>query len=159
MIMESVRCMLDDAGLSKKHWAFAGSVAVYLRNRTPTQSVVGKSPYEACHGSGMKPSLKHLRVFGCLAFVHVLKGKRKKLDYRAATGILVGYSISTKQYLVYDPLAKTLYSSRDVVFREGKPYTAQNAADKAILNKHFYRDVILEPTPTKQSETSQPIEK
>ena len=31
-IMERVRCMLDDAGLSKKYWAFAVSVAVYLEN-------------------------------------------------------------------------------------------------------------------------------
>jgi hypothetical protein len=29
-IMEYVRCMLDDAGPSKKYWAFAVSVAVYL---------------------------------------------------------------------------------------------------------------------------------
>jgi len=35
-IMERVRCMLDDAGLSNKCWAFAVSVAVYLKNRTPT---------------------------------------------------------------------------------------------------------------------------
>jgi len=40
-IMERVRCMLDDAGLSKKYWAFALSVAVYLKNRTLTRSVVG----------------------------------------------------------------------------------------------------------------------
>jgi len=36
-------------------------------------------------------------------------------------------------------------------------YTAPNAADDVILNEHFYRDVLVEPTPTrKQSETSQP---
>jgi len=158
-IIECVRCMLDDAGLSKKYWAFAVSVAVYLKNRTPTRLVVGKTPYEAWHGR--KPFLKHLHVFGCLAFVHVPKEKQNKLDYRATPGIFVGYSISTKQYLVYDPLAKTLHRCRDVVFREGKRYTAQNAADKAILNEHVYRDVIEEPkpisTPTKKkSETSQP---
>ena len=34
-----------------------------------------------------------------------------------------------------------------MVFREGKRYTAPNAADNAILNKHFYRDVIKEPKP------------
>jgi len=156
-IMERVRCMLDDAGRSKKYWAFAVSVAVYLKNRTPTRSVVGKTLYEAWHGR--KPSLKHLRVFGCLAFVHVPKEKRKKLDYRATPGIFVGYSISTKQYFVYNPLAKTLHRSRDVVFRDGKRYTAPNAADEAILNEHFYRDVIEEPKPTptkKESETSPP---
>jgi len=158
--MERVPCMLGDAGLSKKSWAFGVPVAVYLKNRTPTRSVVGKTPYEAWHGR--KPSLNHLRVFGCLAVVHVPKEKQKKLDYRATPGIFVGYSILTKQYFVYDPLAKTLHRSRDVVFREGMRYTAPNAADKAILNEHFYRDVIEEPKPTptkKVSETSQPIKK
>jgi hypothetical protein len=63
-IMERIQCMLDDAGLSKKNWAFAVSVAVYLTNRTPTQSVVGKTPYAACHGYGKKGSSDHLHVFG-----------------------------------------------------------------------------------------------
>jgi hypothetical protein len=36
-IMERIRCMLDDAGLSKKYWAFAVSVRIYLKNRTPTR--------------------------------------------------------------------------------------------------------------------------
>jgi len=148
--------MLDNAGLSKMYWAFAVSVAVYLKNCSPTRSVVGKTPYEACQGSGRMPSLKHLSVFGCLAIVHVPKEKREKLDYRATPVTFVGYSISTKQYVVYDSLAKTLHRSRDVVFREGKRCTAPNAADEAILNEHFYRDVIVEPTPSKkQSETSQ----
>jgi len=150
-IMERVRCMLDNAGLSKKYWAFPVSVPVYLKNRTPTRSVAGNTPYEAWHGR--KPILKHLRVFRCLAFVHIPKEKRKKLDYRATPSIFVGYSISTKQYFIYDPLAKTLHCSRDVVFREGKWYTAPNAADKAILNEHFYRDVIEEPKPTEKHPT------
>jgi len=34
-----------------------------------------------------------------------------------------------------------------VVIREDKRYTAPNAADEAILNEHFYRDVIEEPKP------------
>jgi len=69
------------------------------------------------------------------------------------------YSILTMQYFVYDPLAKTLHRSRDEVFREGKRYTAPNAADKVIFREHYYRDVIVEPTPTKQSESAHPIEK
>jgi len=39
-IMECVRCMLDNAGLSKKYLAFAVSVAVFLKNCTPTRCVV-----------------------------------------------------------------------------------------------------------------------
>jgi len=145
--------MLDDAALSKKYWAFEISVAVYLKNRTPICSGVGKTPYEAWHGSGKKPSLNHHRVVGFLAFVHVPKEKRKKLDCRPTPAIFVWYSISTKQYFVYDPLAKMLHRSRDVVFKKGKRYTALNAADEAILNEHFYRDVIEEPKPIEKQPT------
>ena len=40
-----------------------------------------------------------------------------------------------------------------MVFREGKRYTAPNAADDAILKAHFYRDVIEEPKPTEKQPT------
>ena len=119
--------MLDDAGPLNKYWAIDVSVAVYLKNHTPMRLVVGKTPYEAWHGR--KPSLEHLRVFGCLAFVHLPKEKHKRRDYIATSGIFVGYSISIKQYFVYNPSAKTFHRSRDVVFSEGKRYTAPNAAD------------------------------
>jgi hypothetical protein len=120
--------------------------------------VVGKTLYEAWNGSGRKASLKHLRVFGCLAFVHVLKEKRTKLDYRATPGIYVGYSISTKQYFVYNPLARTLHRSRKVGFRAWKRYTAPNAADEAILKEHFYREVIEEPKPIEKQPTERQTE-
>jgi hypothetical protein len=90
--------MLDDAGLTNRYYAFTVSVAVDLKNSTPTRLVVRKTLYEAWHR--MEPSLKHLRVFGCLAFVHVPKEKCKKLDYRATPGIFVGYSMLTKQYFI-----------------------------------------------------------
>jgi hypothetical protein len=86
--------MLDDAGLSKKYYSFAVSMAVYLKNRNLTRSVVSKTPYEAW--DGRKPIMKHLRVFGCLPFSHIPKEKPKKLDYKATPCIFVGYSISTK---------------------------------------------------------------
>jgi hypothetical protein len=48
-IMERVQSMLHHAGISQMYWAFAVSVVVYLKNRTPTQSVVGRTPYQALH--------------------------------------------------------------------------------------------------------------
>jgi len=104
-IMECVWCQLDNAGLLKKYWAFAPWVAVYLMNHTPAQAVVGKTLYKASHGSGNQPSLKHLHVFGCFAFMHVPKEKWKKLDCRATPSIFIVYSLLTEQYIVYDPLA------------------------------------------------------
>jgi len=77
-----------------------------------------------------------------------------KLDSRSTSGIFIGYSISTRQYIVYEPVAKTLHCSQDVVFREAMQYTAPNAPDETISNEHCYRDIIDEPKPKEK----QPIE-
>ena len=45
---------------------------------------------------GTKPNLQHLRVFGSIAYVHVPKEKRRKLDSKAEKCILVGYSDEQK---------------------------------------------------------------
>ena len=41
---------------------------------------------------GTKLNLRHLRVLGTIAYVHVPKEKRRKLDAKAEKYILVGYS-------------------------------------------------------------------
>jgi len=79
-------------------------------------SWVGKTHYEAWHWR--KPFLKYLRVFRCLVFVHLRNDKPTKLDYTDTPGIFVQYSISSKQYFLYDPLSHTFHRSSDVVFRE-----------------------------------------
>ena len=45
-----------------------------------------------------------------------------------------------------------------MVFREGKRYTAPNAADEAILNEHFYGAVIEEPKPLEKQPTERQTE-
>ena len=67
---------------------------------------------------GTKPSLRHLRVFGNIAYVHVPKEKRRKLDAKAEKCILVSYSDEQKGYKCYKPRTKQARVSRDVVFDE-----------------------------------------
>ena len=74
-IMERIQCMLDNTGVLQKFRGDAGSVAVYLKNHTPTRAVVGRTQYEAWHASGKMPSLNRLCVFKLLAFVHILEEK------------------------------------------------------------------------------------
>lgn len=57
--------MLSGAGLEQKFWVEAVATACYLINRSPTLSLVDKTPIEAWLGH--KPSLRHLRVFVCEA--------------------------------------------------------------------------------------------
>jgi hypothetical protein len=57
------------------------TTAVYLLNRSPTRSVEGMTPYEAWHDK--KPSVAHLRTFGCIVHVKNTKPMLKKLDDRS----------------------------------------------------------------------------
>ena len=95
-IVETARCMLAEAKLPRKFWAEAVSMAVYLRNRSPTTAVNGMTPFEALTGD--KPCVDILRVFGCLAYVHVPKDERRKFDSKSKRCILLGYGSETKAY-------------------------------------------------------------
>ncbi|GFV76766.1 retrovirus-related Pol polyprotein from transposon TNT 1-94 [Trichonephila clavipes] len=51
--------------------------------------------------SGRKPSVLHLKPFGCLAYAGVPKQIRKKFDMRAKMGIMMGYAQRTKGYRIW----------------------------------------------------------
>ena len=83
--------MLGDARLPHRFWAEALSTAVYLRNRSLTTAVEGKTPFEAW--TEQKPNVGHLRVFGCAAHAHVAKDERQKLDAKSRKCVLLGYGV------------------------------------------------------------------
>ncbi|RVW99216.1 Retrovirus-related Pol polyprotein from transposon TNT 1-94 [Vitis vinifera] len=93
-VMEMTRCMLFEKKLPKLLWAEAVNTSVYLLNRLPTKSVQSKTPIEAW--SGVKPFVKHLKVFGSLCYLHVPFIKRGKLDERVEKGVFVGYAVESK---------------------------------------------------------------
>jgi hypothetical protein len=68
--------------------------------------------------SGKKPSLKHLRVFGCDAYVHVPKENRSKMDNKVEKCIFIGYKYGVKGYNLWNLETKKIFYSQDVVFRE-----------------------------------------
>ena len=82
--------MLADSELSKLFWAEALLTATYLRNRSPTTAISGRTPYEALYGEKLK--VEYLRVFGCAAYSHIPKDERSKLDAKARKCIFLGYS-------------------------------------------------------------------
>ena len=116
--------MLLDANLSKYYWAEAVSTAVYLKNRSPTKAVQGMTPFEAWHGK--KPSVDHLRVFGCDAYAHIPKEERRKSDKKARKCVLLGYRAETKGYRLYDVKDRKIVYSRDVQFNENSKYLEQD---------------------------------
>jgi transposase InsO family protein len=69
-IVEMARAMLQDAGLPNSYWGDAVLYSAYILNRVPTRAIAGDiTPHEAF--TGYKPSVAHLRTFGCNAHVHI----------------------------------------------------------------------------------------
>ncbi|KAF7831387.1 Retrovirus-related Pol polyprotein from transposon TNT 1-94 [Senna tora] len=64
--------------LPKEFWAEAIACVVNILNRCPLKSVHDKTLEEAW--SRRRPSIRHLKVFGCIAYARVPYQLRKKLD-------------------------------------------------------------------------------
>ena len=69
-------------------------IACYLVNRSPSSALEDKTPQEVWTRN--KPSLSHLRVFVCDAYVHVPKEKRTKLNSKFERLIFIGYNDGLK---------------------------------------------------------------
>jgi hypothetical protein len=68
--------------------------------------------------TGKKPNVSHLRVFGCIAYMHLPNEKRSKLDPKAEKCIFIRYSLKQKGYRCFNPSTRKLQVSRDVMFDE-----------------------------------------
>ncbi|KAK9122098.1 hypothetical protein Syun_019715 [Stephania yunnanensis] len=149
IIMEMARCMLHEKSLPKEYWVEVAHTSVFLLNRLPTKAVDGKTPFEAWYG--FKPSLKNLKVFGCLCFVYVPQIKRDKLDKKATAGIFVGYSTISKAYGVFQPHTRKILISRDVHFMENEiwDWNGEKSASNLLHNSKFQlkEDELIDDVP------------
>jgi transposase InsO family protein len=105
-ILEKTRSMLLGVGAPAFLWVEAAKTAIYLLNRSPTKANTGRLPEEKFMGGTL--SLRHLRIFGCMVFVHIPERYRSKLESRSERGVYVGYDDSTKGYRVYLPHKRTV---------------------------------------------------
>jgi hypothetical protein len=111
-LLEMTRTLLFQNNVSKIFWSEVVLTAAYLINRLPSANQNFKIPLEILYNQ--KINIDHLRVFGCVCFIH--KNKIHKLDFTSTKGIFLDYSIFKKGYKCYDPKTKKLFISRDVIF-------------------------------------------
>lgn len=114
-IMESARTMIHAKKLPLTLWAEAVNYAIYVLNRNVWKN--GQvTPYELWVGKA--PDLRHLRIFGSEAYMHVPKQFTKKLDPRAKKMIFVEYKDNSANYRLYDPVKQKVCEARVVIFNE-----------------------------------------
>jgi hypothetical protein len=106
-LVEMARMMLD-----------AINTACYISNRIFLHSILHLTPFELRFG--YKPSVSHLRHFGCKCFV--LKcGNLDKFESRSSDGILLSYTPHGRSYRVFNLETNTVVQSCDVTFDETAP--------------------------------------
>ena len=114
IVMNGVRAMLFDSKLSRYLWSELLHTKVYQKNRSPTTRL-RMTPHEAW--TNEKPSLAHMRIIGCVAWVHIPKEKRKKLDERSKKCYLIGYE-GSNIFRVWNPATKRVEKTSHVDFDE-----------------------------------------
>ena len=141
--MNMARSMMKEKHLSNEHWGDAVTCSVYILNRSPTKSVKDRVPQQAW--SGKCSSISHLRIFGCVAYAHVLEKMRIKLDDRSQKFIFVGYSEESKSYRLYNPVTKKYVINIDVLLKEEKSWDGR-------IYKLFVEDTLTPHAKNKEDE-------
>ena len=127
-VVESARSQMYWKKVPLELWGLAIQCASYVQNRAISST--GKvTPFERWYGR--EPDVSHLRTFGSLAFAHVPDEKRKKLDPKATEGIMVGYGDSSRVYKIWDPVSRTIITSRDVVFEETLKFESPGVSEES----------------------------
>ena len=120
--------MLKGRNLSNEYWAEVVSYVFYVINISPTKSMMKKVPEESW--PGMSCNISHLRVFGCVAYAHVPKEIKGKLDDKSDECIFTSYSEESKAYKLYIPDTKKTIIKKNVVFKEQESWNG--TVDKTI---------------------------
>lgn len=79
-----------------------------------------QTPYEVF--KGRKPSVRHIRVFGCIGYAKIDAPHLRKLDDRSRSLIHRGTEPGSKPYRLLDPTSKKIVVSRDVAFDKNKAW-------------------------------------
>jgi len=158
-LLDLTRAMLHHKNMDKIFWAEALTTAVYIRNRVTSRALSPNlTPHHLWHGKA--PMLSNLRVFGSRCWYTIPRKKVKKLDHRAAEGMMCGYSKSSKGYKIWDLNKKKFVISRDVKFDESDEEPISDPKPTATAFLDIEDDVVEvgEESDTSSSDSSSDTE-
>lgn len=140
-ILQKLRAMLIESGLSSRFWGEAALHACHLTNVTPSSSN-DKTPFESLFGR--LPNIKKLRVFGCSAHYHIPEERRSwKLGSRSHSGIMMG--LENGLYRIWDIEQERLVGTKHVIFEENSfPYQKYAAAAPTNANDANGSEISLD---------------
>nr|GEV04759.1 ribonuclease H-like domain-containing protein [Tanacetum cinerariifolium] len=118
-LIEAARTMLANSFLPTTFWAEAVKTACYVLNRVLVSKPQNKTPYELL--TCKEPIISYLRPFGCHVTILNTIDELGKFDGKSDWGFLVGYSLNSKAFRVYNLETKRVEENMHVNFLENKP--------------------------------------
>ena len=111
-LLDVIKTLLLESSFPSTFWVEALSTTVYLINRLPSRVLDFASPYYRIYHH--HPNYLDMHTFGCVCFVHLPSHERHKLSAQSVKCAFMGYSISHKGYVCYDPCSNQFRISRHV---------------------------------------------
>jgi hypothetical protein len=110
------RSMLSEYNISDTFWAEAINAAGHASNRLYCHRLLNKTSYEFL--IGRKPNISYFRVFGCKCYILKKDTRLSKFQSKCDKGFLLGYSLNSKAYRVYNQSSGLVEETSDVEFDE-----------------------------------------
>ncbi|GJU14471.1 ribonuclease H-like domain-containing protein [Tanacetum coccineum] len=126
-LIKETRTMLVDSLLPTTFWAEAVNTACYVHNRVLVTKPYNKTPYELLHGR--PPSISIMRPFRCPVTILNTLDPLGKFDEKDAEGFLVGYSINSKAFRVFNTRTRKVEENLHITFLENKPNVTGSGPD------------------------------
>nr|GEV40112.1 retrovirus-related Pol polyprotein from transposon TNT 1-94 [Tanacetum cinerariifolium] len=122
ILIEATRTMLADSLLPIPFLAEAVNIVCYVQNRVLVTKPHNKTPYEILHGRS--PSISFMRPFGCPVTILNTLDPLGKFKGKVDEGFLVGYSVNSKAFRVFNSRTCIVQETLHVNFLENKPNIA-----------------------------------
>jgi hypothetical protein len=106
--------MLQHMKLDHSFWEETMAIATYLQIWIFTKVVSSMTPKEVWCDN--KPSISNLCFFCYVAFIHVPKEIRTKLNFKAIKCIFISYNEEIKRYKLENHVIHYVIISHDVIF-------------------------------------------
>ena len=143
-LLELTRAMLIEKNLPPSLWAEAVTHATYIRNRSPTQALGDRTPFEAWHGS--RPDIGHFQEFGRDVWVLKQGTKPSKLEPKSHRMKFMGFLDGKRAIRFYDPTKRSVRESRNYTFGD-EVRGAPDVVEVPGLQSEGERDDDVPPKP------------
>nr|GEV72278.1 hypothetical protein [Tanacetum cinerariifolium] len=110
--------MLADVKLPVTFWAEVVNTACYVQNRVLVNKSHNKTPYELFNGRS--PAIGFLKPFGCHVMILNTLDNLGKFEEKRDEGYFIGYSMSRKEFRVFNKITRRIEENLHVEFLENK---------------------------------------